>query len=384
MKTFFRLSILIIAFWTFDPAVAAERCGATERWAVKLGTDPDASNVERDNIRDTTVVELNELPQLHDNIPAKDNTTRLEEERVVYRVSGRLVLFKNEDDDDYHLVITDDSLKFTPGGPGTKGKETGTSFIAEIPDPKCYAGKKGSFQDKSAFEEQLRDSRIKFERRFPAGEGADTDLGGIPVTIVGVAFYDRQHNQTGRAKNGIELHPILDIEFNDGERFEAGNLQAMVRASATPLFREGGTWSTNKAALRERSGVEEEEDDDEPNANSIQIGGNGRPQTDSIWQTARVNKAPGATLHFVLRIKTDDKSVSPSSDTLLVQARTASGKLLKTLARFSNADARRRPRPVSLDIGKFRGRTIRFQFTSRENSTKATRFAIGNIHISYR
>jgi hypothetical protein len=384
MKTFFTLSILIIAFWTFDPAVAAERCGATERWAVKLGTDPDASNVERDQIRDITVVKLNQLPQLRDHVPAKDNTTRLEEERVVYRVSGRLVLFKNEDDDDYHLVITNDSLKFTPGGPGTTGKETGTSFIAEIPDPKCYAGEHGSFQDKSAFEEQLRDSRIKFERRFPAGEGADTDLGGIPVTIVGVAFYDRQHNQTGRAKNGIELHPILDIEFNDRERFEAGNLEAMVGASATPLFRKGGTWSTNKVALRKRSGADEE-DDDEPNANSIQIGGNGRPQTDSIWQTARINNArAGATLHFVLRVRTDDKSVSTSNDTLVVQARTTSGKLLKTLARFSNADAARRPRPVSLDIGKFRGRTIRFQFTSRENSTKATKFAIGNIHVNYR
>src|SRR5207247_8134342 len=42
---------------------------------------------------------------------------------------------KDEDDGDYHLVITDDSLAHTPGGPGTNGLETGTSFIAEIPDP---------------------------------------------------------------------------------------------------------------------------------------------------------------------------------------------------------------------------------------------------------
>src|SRR5882762_3327105 len=31
MKKFFTLGISIIAFWTFDPAVGAERCGATER-----------------------------------------------------------------------------------------------------------------------------------------------------------------------------------------------------------------------------------------------------------------------------------------------------------------------------------------------------------------
>jgi hypothetical protein len=28
--------------------------------------------------------------------------------------------------------------------------------------------------------------------------------------IVGVAFWDRPHNVTGRAPNSIELHPILD------------------------------------------------------------------------------------------------------------------------------------------------------------------------------
>ena len=29
--------------------------------------------------------------------------------------------------------------------------------------------------------------------------------------IVGVAFWDRPHNVTGRAQNSIELHPILDF-----------------------------------------------------------------------------------------------------------------------------------------------------------------------------
>jgi hypothetical protein len=35
-----------------------------------------------------------------------------------------------------------------------------------------------------------------------------------PVTVTGVGFFDRVHGQTGVAlKNGIELHPILAIEF---------------------------------------------------------------------------------------------------------------------------------------------------------------------------
>jgi hypothetical protein len=333
-------------------------------------------------MRDITVIDLNQLPELRDNVPAHDNTTRLEEERVVYRVSGRLVLFKYEDDDDYHLVITDDTLKYTPGGHGTTGEETGTSFIAEIPDPKCYAGKHGDPNLKSEFEDQLRDTRIKFEKRFPGGDGHDTDLGGIPVTIIGVAFYDRQHLQTGRAVNGIELHPLLDIEFND---------QSVATMTTTPgtslgiaLFRDGSSWSANNPALRVSS-MADEDDDDDQKKDTIRLGGYGRAHVDSIWQTARIDNAHSkAMLSFALRIKTDDRSSSTSKDTLVVQVRTASGKLLKTLVKFSNADASRRWRPVNLDVTKFRGRTVRLQFTSTENSSKSTKFVINNARIEYR
>lgn len=36
------------------------------------------------------------------------------------------------------------------------------------------------------------------------------------ATITGVGFFDRVHDQMGVAmKNGIELHPVLDIKFHD-------------------------------------------------------------------------------------------------------------------------------------------------------------------------
>jgi hypothetical protein len=387
MRTFAAVVVSILVLCSYDPVVGAQRCGATERWAVKTGTDPDASKVDKEHIRPISVTELNQLPNLRDHVPANDNTTRLGEEQVVYQVSGRLVLFKAEGDTDYHLVITDDTLKFTPGGSGTTGQETGTSFIAEIPDPKCYAGKNGDPAVKSEFEEQLRDTRITFESRFPNGQGADTDLGGIPVTLVGVAFYDRQHNQTGRAVNGIELHPLFSIEFND-QRVAAQRRAALTaRAPASPvvaLFKEGGSWSANNPALRDGKAADDDDDDDQDD-DSIRMGGYGRPHVDSIWQTVRIDKAHSkATLSFVLRIQTDNRSASPSRDTLVVQARTASGKTLKTLAQFSNADAAMRSRPVNLDVRKFRGQTIRLQLTSKENASKATKFSIGDAHIEYR
>ena len=33
------------------------------------------------------------------------------------------------------------------------------------------------------------------------------------VRITGVGFFDYLHGQRGVAPNGIELHPVLDVEF---------------------------------------------------------------------------------------------------------------------------------------------------------------------------
>jgi hypothetical protein len=34
-----------------------------------------------------------------------------------------------------------------------------------------------------------------------------------PVKVTGVGFFDRVHGQNGVAPNGVELHPLLNIEF---------------------------------------------------------------------------------------------------------------------------------------------------------------------------
>ena len=35
----------------------------------------------------------------------------------------------------------------------------------------------------------------------------------LQVTVTGVGFFDFYHGQHGAARNPIELHPVLDIEF---------------------------------------------------------------------------------------------------------------------------------------------------------------------------
>src|SRR5260370_12104901 len=89
----------------------AKSCGATERWFVKVGTDPDANLVQLGTSIPMTVQGMNQLPKLQPTVPAGDNQIRLPAERVVYEVSGRLALFKNESNSAYHMDINGYSLR---------------------------------------------------------------------------------------------------------------------------------------------------------------------------------------------------------------------------------------------------------------------------------
>ena len=105
-----RVSVVLALFLSFGhlPIDAQERCGGTERWAVKVGTDTGASMVDLANPATKTIHELIAITK--PSIP-NDEVTRTPAERNVYVVDGRLLKFKLESgqtgDQDYHLVITD-------------------------------------------------------------------------------------------------------------------------------------------------------------------------------------------------------------------------------------------------------------------------------------
>ena len=357
-------------------------CGATERWFVKVGTDPDANLVRLDQIVPNTVQGMNQLPQLRDNVPAGDHKFRLEAERVVYQVSGRLALFKDEDDGDYHLVITDDSLQYTPGGSGSDGLETGTSFIAEIPNPDCVAGKQGNPAVPSLFAAQLRDVRDKFEARFPGGAGADTNLGGIPVTLVGITFYDRQHRQTGRAVNGIELHPLLDIRF-DGTA-PPGPAGPLVTDGITQLLANSGfeagitAWSGTIDDIGQFEGQQAH-----LGSNFAWMGGLGKAHSESLYQNVTI--APAAhsvTLSFWLRIVTDESTTTNAYDKLYVQIRDKDGKVLSTLATYSNLNRTTGWEQKTFDLAAYSGRSVQVFFKLIEDQGKATSFQLDDVTLT--
>jgi hypothetical protein len=153
-------------------------------------------------------------------LPA-DNTTRvLPQEGVVVQFQARLIQWKVEDDADYHLVLTDDTEKFTPAG----GKPTGHSLIGEIPDPNCLAGSHDDFGTTSPFVNitgatamGISAARQQMDDAFPNADqsGGWNDAGGARVEIVGVTFFDRAHGQVSRAPNNIEIHPVVSIKFLD-------------------------------------------------------------------------------------------------------------------------------------------------------------------------
>jgi len=156
-------------------------CGI-ERWAVMTGTDPGASKVNQTPVP-TTVAKLVALAAPKNPLarvaPTEDTT---------YQVSATLTEFKTEADSDYHLVLS-------------SGAKT---MIAEIPSPTCVTG--GPLQP------GIANARAEFDARLMSSTGRFQKV-NAPVTVTGVGFFDRIHGQTGVAPNGIELHPVLDIQF---------------------------------------------------------------------------------------------------------------------------------------------------------------------------
>lgn len=88
-----------------------------------------------------------------------------------------------------HLALADDN---------------GHNMIAEIPAPACVRS--------GPFRTAIAQARAAFDATYRATTKYKQP--NVAVTIRGVGFFDRIHNQRGVADNGIELHPVLSINFN--------------------------------------------------------------------------------------------------------------------------------------------------------------------------
>lgn len=171
-------------------AQTAPVCQGEERWNVKTLADPDAAKVDKTPVEKTVddMVKLTRPEKVDATLPRMAGT-----ETTTYKLNATLTLYKQEADRDYHLVLEDDH---------------NNTMIARIPDPECVA-------KDSPVRAQITKARQEFDAAFKVGP--DMHAAKIPVTVVGVGFFDIVHGgagQIGHAENNIELHPVLDIQFN--------------------------------------------------------------------------------------------------------------------------------------------------------------------------
>jgi hypothetical protein len=232
-------------------ALAPARPGV-ERWPVKTGLDPDAGRVgtyrfagiNSEGIVPTSVEELIQLPRPADMTDVRSMQSDYQDKRaepvelVIWKIKADIIAIKKEADGDLHMVLQ-----------GTSGE----TMIGEAPTPRSPFVKNGS-----PWLDAMKEVRKKIADQFGASfaaasfqpldakyimpsapvapaparpaaplaappDGADifdtlqpfkAKVAPTAATITGVGFFDRVHDQMGVAmKNGIELHPILAIEF---------------------------------------------------------------------------------------------------------------------------------------------------------------------------
>ncbi|MDB5321305.1 MAG: hypothetical protein JWN40_2936 [Phycisphaerales bacterium] len=220
-----------------------------ERWPVKTGADLDVGAVVS-MIVDTTVEELisiarpaNMLP-VTQLFPAFQDRRATPVETTIWRITADVIAVKQEDDGDYHLVLQGASGQHMiaevptprapfvqPSSPWIKNMKTARAAIddkiVKKLNPKNFVPMGSKWVPRNSLS---KDAATLAMRRVsamaaiapkafttpPQGLGASFMSKTKPtrVRLTGVGFFDKVHGQTGVSQfNGIELHPILKVEF---------------------------------------------------------------------------------------------------------------------------------------------------------------------------
>lgn len=169
--------------------VAVVNCGV-ERWAAKGLTD--GTSIDFDHPIRTTVRNLRQL----ERPPGVENHfgPRTPEEARVYKVHATLRGYKINIDHDLYLVISD------------FGGNPSDTMVAEVPDGECD-GVSGD-----GHTHEFTTVRSAIQSRYGLATSS-MNMVNAEVEITGVLFFDFMHGQRGVAPNGVELHPVTNLEF---------------------------------------------------------------------------------------------------------------------------------------------------------------------------
>lgn len=122
-------------------------------------------------------------------------------EKQAFTVHAKLIGFKqelqgSEGDHDFHIVLQD--------------LDSADTMIVEIPSPACQGVCDSIVRD------SIQSARNEFSAAFPKNPPRSDFVlvdGSPTVEVTGIGMFDFFHRQTGVARNCIELHPVLDIQF---------------------------------------------------------------------------------------------------------------------------------------------------------------------------
>lgn len=230
------LIVAALAAAAFPAMAGAQSCGTrcgAERWAVKSFTDGDTGRVDL-TPRDASVLDLRALPRP----PRVVADRRSEVERRTYRVRALLIGWKHEHDEDLHLVIADST-------------DPGSTMIVEIPSARC------SRVCSSPLVGKMTDARTATISELGPPSNAYHQLHpALMVTIIGIGFFDFLHGQTGVAPNGIELHPVIDIQFGAPDVPDTIAIRSLATDLAADSMRGRGPWTPEAAAAARRLAAE--------------------------------------------------------------------------------------------------------------------------------
>jgi hypothetical protein len=224
-----------------------------ERWPVKTGQDPDRDRVGKNVIAGkdlgagivaATVEELITAPRPADMPDPKILYNAYQSKRAapvettIWRIDVTIIAMKLEADGDYHLVLQGASGETLIGEIPTPS----TKFIGDSPwlanirvarqmvddkfvthlSPQAFVPLDGRLVPREALAGPLRDLP-EYPASFLPPEADDavtsgplfkTKLTPTNARITGIGFFDKVHGQMGVSQsNGIELHPILKIEW---------------------------------------------------------------------------------------------------------------------------------------------------------------------------
>ena len=369
---------LIVCFACFACAADAQRCGK-ERWSVKTGTDVGAAAV---NLTAAALSTISTLTSLTAPSPIPLDQRVAPAETSTWVVIGTLTSFKMEDgptgDSDYHLVIAD---------------ENGLTMIVEIPFPGCVGAN-------SPFLPAIMAARKAFDARF-AVTGIFQNV-SVPVRVTGVGMFDFAHGQRGLARNGIELHPVLEILFGSESGTPVTFVPAPVGAPGIPVpppappavpsvqlmkdpSFEGGLRNSPWTASANVINNSPAEPAHHGNWKAW-LGGTGKTHTDRLAQKMAIPaSARSALFSFWLRIATDETTTTADLDTLTITVTDEQGNQLAIDDEegdpYSNLDAM----PFSkrtFDLSRFIGHTIDIVFTAKENRKRQTSFLIDDVLLT--